>query len=502
MVDPYPSFMGTGNVATFWTQGLGRVSASDGAHVSGATLVGSSTSVDGFGKGIGLGDLELLSDAAPLEIGNRVWNDVNHNGVQDPGEAVLPGVTVTLKNAAGTVISSAVTDANGNYYFSNGPGTSTSNAKYGLSGLSANTTGFQLVIASADPGLNGLSATVPFNDASTDGTLRDSNGVVNGSNVIATFDTGASGNNNHTYDFGFYSAPTVIEYSVGDKVFWDYNNDGVLNGADVGIPSVVVQLQQWNGTSWVQANDINGNPVANQTTDSTGYYLFDHLPLNDPANPLRVVVIPSNFSNPLYGALSSGPDTTDFTATGNNKDHGIGTQPQSYGIVSPSFDLNGLPSGVYHLPTVDFGFAKKSINTAPDLAFTSAVSTPVVSAGDTVTYTLTGSAAAGGGQVTKAPAMTETLPAGLTVAGSMTSFTSADGKWKCAVASGRSKVSCTYIGSLPVLPGNSLGQAAFPVTVGAGVSSGATLTATGSITKLTGEPSYTNNVHSVAVTVQ
>ena len=44
-----------------------------------------------FGKAGGIGDLEALCDPAPLEIGNRVWNDVNGNGVQDPGEPALAG---------------------------------------------------------------------------------------------------------------------------------------------------------------------------------------------------------------------------------------------------------------------------------------------------------------------------------------------------------------------------------------------------------------------------
>ena len=39
-----------------------------------------------FMEANGLGDLELLCDQAPIEIGNRVWLDLNGNGVQDPDE--------------------------------------------------------------------------------------------------------------------------------------------------------------------------------------------------------------------------------------------------------------------------------------------------------------------------------------------------------------------------------------------------------------------------------
>jgi hypothetical protein len=69
--------------------------------------------VPGISKASSMGDLELLLDPAPIEIGNRVWLDSNKNGRQDPGEAPIAGVTVTLHDAGGTQIASAVTDANG-----------------------------------------------------------------------------------------------------------------------------------------------------------------------------------------------------------------------------------------------------------------------------------------------------------------------------------------------------------------------------------------------------
>ena len=61
--------------------------------------------------------------ALPATLGDRVWHDSNMNGVQDAGEAGIGGVTVQLKNAAGSVIGSTVTDATGYYNFSVDPGT-------------------------------------------------------------------------------------------------------------------------------------------------------------------------------------------------------------------------------------------------------------------------------------------------------------------------------------------------------------------------------------------
>jgi hypothetical protein len=52
----------------------------------------------------------------PINLGNFVWNDLDDDGIQDPGEAGIPGVTVQLWNAAKTqLFDDAVTNASGNY---------------------------------------------------------------------------------------------------------------------------------------------------------------------------------------------------------------------------------------------------------------------------------------------------------------------------------------------------------------------------------------------------
>lgn len=76
-----------------------------------------------FGKSNGLGDVVILSDPAPLQIGNRIWADANANGVQEPGENGVSSVSVQLwadTNSDSTVdtqVGTATTDSNGNYYF-------------------------------------------------------------------------------------------------------------------------------------------------------------------------------------------------------------------------------------------------------------------------------------------------------------------------------------------------------------------------------------------------
>jgi hypothetical protein len=56
------------------------------------------------------------------EISGVVFNDQNHNGVRDTGEPGVAGVTVNLINAAGVVVATTVTDANGFYSFTDQTG--------------------------------------------------------------------------------------------------------------------------------------------------------------------------------------------------------------------------------------------------------------------------------------------------------------------------------------------------------------------------------------------
>lgn len=72
---------------------------------------------NGFGKAGGLGDIAYATANAPIQIGNLVWFDGDHNGIQDPGSVPLPGATINLLDAKGKRVASTKTDAAGEYYF-------------------------------------------------------------------------------------------------------------------------------------------------------------------------------------------------------------------------------------------------------------------------------------------------------------------------------------------------------------------------------------------------
>ncbi|MFH9089960.1 SdrD B-like domain-containing protein [Streptomyces sp. NPDC017673] len=71
----------------------------------------------GFGKAGGLGDIAYAAANAPIQIGNVVWFDGDHNGIQDPGHVLLPGATINLLDKDGKQVATTRTNAAGEYYF-------------------------------------------------------------------------------------------------------------------------------------------------------------------------------------------------------------------------------------------------------------------------------------------------------------------------------------------------------------------------------------------------
>jgi hypothetical protein len=66
-------------------------------------------------------DLGIYLPVLPAAIGDSVWLDGNQDGVQSPGEPGVPGVTVVLFRADGTMVATIVTGPDGKYLFANLP---------------------------------------------------------------------------------------------------------------------------------------------------------------------------------------------------------------------------------------------------------------------------------------------------------------------------------------------------------------------------------------------
>jgi hypothetical protein len=68
----------------------------------------------------------IVVPLAPSSIGDFVWDDNGgadfskaQNGIQDAGEPGIPNITVALYNAAGNIVATTFTDANGKFIFNN-----------------------------------------------------------------------------------------------------------------------------------------------------------------------------------------------------------------------------------------------------------------------------------------------------------------------------------------------------------------------------------------------
>ncbi|MCH9740214.1 MAG: hypothetical protein K0U38_05180, partial [Epsilonproteobacteria bacterium] len=62
---------------------------------------------------------ELASGDKSFDIGNRVWYDLNENGLQDEGEKGVEGVVVVLYDNSGNVLERMTTNSSGEYQFAN-----------------------------------------------------------------------------------------------------------------------------------------------------------------------------------------------------------------------------------------------------------------------------------------------------------------------------------------------------------------------------------------------
>jgi protocatechuate 3,4-dioxygenase beta subunit len=300
-----------------------------------------------FAKANGLGDLIAIAKA-PVSLGNFVWFDANSNGVQDPNENPLAGITMELwgagkDDAFGTsddvAVAVATTDASGNYVFSSANGTNTASSVYNLPIIPG--TNYQIRVPLGQAPLANRKIATAFADTGADKTLRDSNGVA-GTGSLATFaviDVTApqSGGNDHTLDIGFTRGPT---YKIGDFVWEDANNDGVFQTGENPMKGIDLQLL-----------DIAGKVIQTRTTGTAGDYLFDDL---DPGKySVRVVAssLPSGYiSSTGKVGFATGPyEPATGGSNGNNTDHG--TSDGAGFVVASQVQLINAD-----ILTQDFGF--------------------------------------------------------------------------------------------------------------------------------------------------
>jgi SdrD B-like domain/Secretion system C-terminal sorting domain len=300
-----------------------------------------------FAKANGLGDIEGLYNALPVEIGNRVWNDANGDGIQNPGEAGIGSVALEIfvdnNNDGlpdGAAIGTTSTSAAGDWYFNNG--NITGDADPNTAGTQATlTTGVRYIVrpaaaawaAGAGAGvLAGLQLTKTDKAGNGQADFSDNDAALTGTTPTPQISVviGTAGQNNHNLDFGF--KPLA---SLGNKVWLDNGagagtaNNGIQDGTEPGVAGVTVTLYAADGTTVVAAT----------VTDAYGNYLFDNLTA---ATYVVGFTLPANYQFTTNTNIADDGNTTGVgaTAASQNGSDANATTGKTYGVVLSAGENN------------------------------------------------------------------------------------------------------------------------------------------------------------------
>jgi hypothetical protein len=328
-------------------------------------------------------------------VGNFVWLDSNNDGRFDNGEAGIANVLVELLDGTGTVVGTETTDHQGYYRFDNIPAGSNyqifipgsnftgAGALNGLTVSSITHNGHNAAsddswnhgLYTTDPvaaGVASLSFNVPYSSSAPSEPTGE---TVNSPGVSTYSGNGPGGDafDDLTVDFGFTQA-----YSIGNYVWKDTNNNGVVDAGETGVAGVQVQLF-----------DSSSNFITAMSTDASGYYRFDYI-----ASGNYYVRIPqSNFiSGALVGYLPSSVVDNGHAITDDNQNHGSlvsgGSQSAIFAVPVAAGEPTGeITSGSTHGGngptgdanddlTIDFGFALPAASTTTSMTSGPAGNTP------------------------------------------------------------------------------------------------------------------------------
>ncbi|MFN8355009.1 MAG: SdrD B-like domain-containing protein [Spirosomataceae bacterium] len=290
-----PSYAGT---QTYWSGGIRRLSNTTGLKNNDDYKLydGTDQLTGALGKANGLGDIEVLCGLAPVEIGNRVWNDGDGDGIQDAGELGINGVTVLLFKK----------DANGNFTSQVATQTTSGNGEYYFTNLDINTDYQVRVLTGQNPlsGLNLTQANAGSNDAiDSDATLDN-----NLSAAVIVLKTGGYGENNHTYDLGFNNCPTV--QATGSAVC-------VGGTVSLSASGTNISTYSWSGPATFTATIANPTRTG-ATTAMSGTYSVTVA--NAGGCKVTATVTATVYPNPTVTASSNTPvcagNNIELTASG------------------------------------------------------------------------------------------------------------------------------------------------------------------------------------------
>ena len=204
-------------------------------------------------------------------ISGQVWNDANDNGIQDSGEPGVANVQVTLNTSSGDYVTTAFTDSNGHYSF-----TDIAPSDYDVAFASP-------VNYSFSPKHQGSDGAVDCDAGSTGQT--------------DVFSLALSENKAHL-DAGLF----LTGASFSDRVWFDSNGNGIQDMDEEGLADVTVDL-------YTSSHTLAGTT----TTDEEGNYSFSSV---TPGDYYIVVEAPNDYNFTTEGTGSDPTLDSDVDATG------------------------------------------------------------------------------------------------------------------------------------------------------------------------------------------
>jgi hypothetical protein len=200
---------------------------------------GSSIETDIFTleSGESRGDLDLgLKDEVinPATICGTTWDDLDEDGIMDVNEPAQERINIDLLDSDGFVLSSTISDANGDYCFNN----LTPSTTYQVAFLLPSTTGSS------------------YTNAGTNMEANSSSGLT----LIAYTPTANQTINN--VDCGFKGP-----FSIGNLVWADENNNGIRDNGESAYSNIKLYLYNSAGTIILDSTE----------TDAYGKYIFKNL---------------------------------------------------------------------------------------------------------------------------------------------------------------------------------------------------------------------------------
>lgn len=222
-------------------------------------------------------------------IGNFVWLDANHNGIQDPSEQGINGIEVELYNLYNTKIDSFVTTTGGplaqpGYYQFEG----LCKAPYTVKINSATVPpGYQVTLlgAGGDPNQD---------SDNPDGAMVE----------LPDSFTALAG-----VDFGYRAS---CSGKIGDFVWFDVNGNGIQDIDEMGINGVSVELFDAAMNMVGTVNTFTGGPL-----NQPGYYQLEGLCAGDYVVEVNPATVPSEYEPTLIGA-GSDPEEDSNNPAGSN----------------------------------------------------------------------------------------------------------------------------------------------------------------------------------------